>query len=302
VTPTTDAWPRLTISQWEDTRDTFHMWSQVVGKVRMALMPMVNHWWQVTLYVSARGLTTSLMHAGPIGVEIEFDFVDHVLAIRTSDGRRRDVKLEPRSVAGFYDETMTSLRDLGVTVSIYPSPAEVEEAIPFSADETHRSYDREAMQRFWHALLRIHDVMFRFRSGFIGKASPVHFFWGGLDLAATRFSGRRAPTHPGGVPHCPDWVQTLAYSHEVSSCGFWPNGDTEGLFYSYAYPQPPGFAEWPVAPDAAFFDRTLGEFVLPYAAVREAVDPAATLIAFFQSTYEAAAELGKWDRAELEAG
>jgi hypothetical protein len=296
-----DAWPRLTVSEWADARDTFHMWTQIVGKVRLALMPMLNHWWHVTLYVSARGLTTSLMHAGPVGIEMEFDFVDHVLAIRTSDGRRRDVKLEPRSVASFYDETMTSLRDLGVGVSIYPGPMEVDEAIPFGDDEKHRSYDPEAMQRFGQALLRIHEVMFGFRSDFIGKVSPIHFFWGGFDLAVTRFSGRRAPTHPGGVPHCPDWVQTLAYSHEVSSCGFWPSGDTEGVFYSYAYPAPAGFSEWRVAPDAAFFDQALGEFVLPYQAVREADDPVATLLAFFRSTYDAAAELGKWNRAELEA-
>jgi hypothetical protein len=296
----TDAWPRLTLSEWMDTRDTFHMWSQIVGKVRMALLPMVNQWWQVTLYVSARGLTTSLMHAGPIGLEMEFDFLDHVLAIRASDGRRRDVVLEPRTVASFYEDTMSSLRDLGLEISIYPGPAEVVEAIPFNEDQTHRSYDAEAMQRYWRALLRIHDVMFRFRSRFTGKASPVHFFWGGFDLAATRFSGRRAPQHPGGVPHCPDWVQTLAYSHEVSSCGFWPNGDPEGLFYSYAYPQPAGFAEARVAPEAAFYDKNLGEFVLPYRAVREADDAAATLLAFLQSTYEAAAELANWNRAELE--
>ena len=301
VTTDVDVWPRLTVSEWADTRDTFHMWSQVVGKVRLALMPMVNHWWQVTLYVSARGLTTSLMHAGPIGVEMEFDFIDHVLAIRTTDGRRRAVKLEPRSVASFYGETMTSLRELGTTVAIFPEPAEVVEAIPFPEDEIHRSYDPVAMQRFWRALLRMHDVMLRFRSGFVGKASPVHFFWGGFDLAVTRFSGRRAPQHPGGVPHCPDWVQTLAYSHEVSSCGYWPNGGEEGMFYSYAYPQPEGFADWPVAPESAFFDSTLGEFVLPYAAVREAEDPPSTLLTFFQSTYDAAAELARWNRAELEA-
>jgi hypothetical protein len=294
-------WPDLTLSEWQDTRDTFHMWSQVVGKVRLVLSPMLNHWWQVTLYVSARGLTTSLMHAGPLGLELEFDFVDHVLAIRTSDGRRRDVKLEPRSVASFYEETMAALAELGVSVTIFAGPAEVVEAIPFPQDETHRAYDPEAMQRFWIALLRMHDVMTRFRGAFIGKASPVHFFWGGFDLAVTRFSGRRAPQHPGGVPHCPDWVQTLAYSHEVSSCGFWPNGDVEGVFYSYAYPQPAGFEKWAVAPGSAFFDETLGEFVLPYRAVRQADDPAATLLTFFESTYEAAAELARWNRDELEA-
>jgi hypothetical protein len=241
------------------------------------------------------------MHAGPIGLEIEFDLVDHVLAIRTTDGRRRDVKLEPRSVASFYAETMSALADLGVTVTIFPGPSEVVEAIPYPQDETHRAYDPDAMHRYWIALLRIHEVMTRFRSGFIGKASPVHFFWGGFDLAVTRFSGRRAPPHPGGVPHCPDWVQELAYSHEVSSCGFWPNGDVEGVFYAYAYPQPSGFDQWPVAPDAALFDDAMGEFVLPYRAVREAADPSATLLTFFESTYDAAAELGRWNRDELEA-
>jgi hypothetical protein len=186
-------------------------------------------------------------------------------------------------------------------VSIYPGPMEVDEAIPFGDDEKHHSYDPEAMQRFHQALVRIHDVMLRFRSDFIGKVSPVHFFWGGFDLAVTRFSGRRAPTHPGGVAHCPDWVQELAYDHEVSSCGFWPGGDAEGVFYSYAYPAPADFAEWQVVPESAFFDQTLGEFVLPYRAVREADDPVTTLLAFFRSTYEAASELGKWNRAELEA-
>jgi hypothetical protein len=296
----TDAWPRLTLSEWEDTRDTFHMWSQIVGKIRMALTPMVNHWWNVTLYVSARGLTTSLMPAGPIGLEIEFDFLDDVLALRTTDGRRADVELSPRSVASFYDATMAALRGLGVAVAIRATPVEVVEAIPFAQDEKHHSYDAAAMRRYQAALVRIHAVMTRFRGGFIGKASPVHYFWGGADLAVTRFSGRHAPRHPGGVPNCPDWVQVLAYSHEVSSCGFWPGGSDEGSFYAYAYPEPDGFGDKVAAPDAAYYDRELHEFVLPYRAVRTADDPEARLLEFFESTYAAAADLASWDRAELE--
>jgi hypothetical protein len=294
-------WPDLTLSAWEDTRDTFHMWTQVVGKIRLALEPMVNHWWQVPLYVSARGLTTSLMHAGALGVEIEFDLIDHDLDIRTSDGRSRQIALEPRSVASFYAATMAALRDLGIPVTILARPVEVVEAIPFANDEQHHAYDAAAAQRFWRALVQVQRVMVRFRGEFVGKTSPVHFFWGGPDLAVTRFSGRRAPKHPGGVPHCADWVQELAYSHEVSSCGFWPNGSAEGTFYSYAYPQPEGFADWPVTPDAAYYDTQMGEFLLPYAAVRTADDPDAVLLSFFESTYEAAAELGKWDRAALES-
>jgi hypothetical protein len=294
------AWPDLTLSAWEDTRDTFHMWTQVVGKIRLALEPMINHWWQVPLYVSARGLTTSLMHADTRGLEIEFDLVDHVLDLRTSDGRNRKVALEPRSVASFYEATMGALGELGVHVPILGRPVEVVEAIPFMQDEKHHAYDGAAVQRFWRALVQAHRVMTRFRGRFVGKASPVHFFWGGPDLAVTRFSGRPAPKHPGGVPHCADWVQELAYSHEVSSCGFWPGGSAEGSFYSYAYPRPEGFADWPVTPDAAYFDDASGEFLLPYAAVRTADDPDAFLLSFFESTYEAAAELGRWDRAALE--
>jgi uncharacterized protein DUF5996 len=296
----TAAWPDLTLSAWADTRDTFHLWTQVVGKIRLALEPMVNHWWQVPLYLSARGLTTSLMHSGSTGVEIEFDLVDHVLDLRTTDGRRAQVRLEPRSVASFYEATMAALRDLDVEVKILPRPVEVVEAIPFADDERHHSYDAAAIHRFWVALVQIHRVMRRFRAGFIGKVSPVHFFWGGPDLAVTRFSGREAPRHPGGVPNCADWVQELAYSHEVSSCGFWPGGSAEGSFYSYAYPEPVGFGDWPVAPDPASYDHDLGEFLLPYGAVRTAQDPDAMLLAFLQSTYDAAAELGGWDRSALE--
>jgi hypothetical protein len=293
-------WPDLTLSRWEDTRDTLHMWTQIVGKVRLALAPMVNHWWQVPLYVTGRGLSTSLMNAQGRGLDLEFDFVDHVLALRTTDGEARTIALEPRTVASFYHATMDALADVGVAVSMLARPVEVAEAIPFEVDDRHRSYDPDAANRFWVALVHAHRVMTAFRSGFIGKVSPVHFFWGGPDLAVTRFSGRRAPKHPGGVPNCADWVQELAYSHEVSSCGFWPGGSREGTFYSYAYPSPGGFDEWPVQPPGAYYDKTMGEFLLPYATVRAADDPDATLLAFFQSTYDAAADLADWPRADLE--
>jgi hypothetical protein len=276
------------------------MWTQIVGKVRMALEPMLNHWWHVTLYISARGLTTSLMHAGDRGLEIEFDFLDHQLELRTTDGARRHVSLEPRSVASFHAATMAALDDLGVDVTIDRRPQEVVEAIPFDEDDVHRAYDADAAERFWLALVGIHRVLSNFRSRFIGKASPVHFFWGGADICTTRFSGRPAPKHPGGVPNCPDWVQELAYSHEVSSCGYWPGGGDEGAFYAYAYPEPAGFADWPVEPEGAYYDANLSEFLLPYELVRTSPTPDAALLAFVQTTYEAAAELGHWDRDALE--
>jgi hypothetical protein len=295
-------WPVLTLAEWEDTRDTLHLWTQVVGKVRLALEPMVNHWWQVPLYLSARGLTTSVMHSNVGDLEMEFDFLDHVLAIRTSTGELRQVALEPRSVADFYAATMSALDSLGMDVKILPRPVEIPAAIPFTEDEQHRSYDAAAAQRFWIALSQAHRVMFRFRAGFRGKASPVHFFWGGFDLAVSRFSGRTAPKHPGGIPNCPDWVMQLAYSHEVSSCGFWPDGSAEGSFYAYAYPVPDAFADWKVQPAEAYFDEALREFILPYTAVRRATNPDAVLLSFLQSTYDAAAELAHWDRAALEVG
>lgn len=293
-------WPELTLAEWEDTRDTVHMWTQVVGKIRLALEPMVNHWWQVPLYVSARGLTTSLMHVGTRGLEVEFDFVEHALELRVSDGRARQIPLVPQSVAAFYAEVMAALAALDVNPHLMTHPVEVPVSIPFEDDETHRAYDAEAMQRYWRALVQAHRLMTQFRARFIGKASPVHFFWGGFDLSTSRFSGRRAPQHRGGIPNCPDWVQVLAYSHEVSSCGFWPGGSEEGSFFAYAYPTPDGFADWPVEPAAAYFDEALGEFLLPYQAVRLADDPDAMLLAFFQSTYDAAAELARWDRDALE--
>jgi hypothetical protein len=293
-------WPDLTLARWADTRDTLHMWTQVVGKIRMALQPPVNHWWHVTLYVSARGLTTALMPAGDFGLEIEFDFVDHDLVLRTTRGERRTVGLESRSVAGFYAETMAALGDLGVGVHLLARPVEVPVAIPFAEDTEHHSYDPDAVRRFWLAMVHVDRVLHEFRGRFIGKASPVHFFWGGFDMAVTRFSGRPAPRHRGGVPNCADWVMEEAYSHEVSSCGFWPDGSEEGSFYSYAYPEPEGFSAWPVVPSAAYYDGAFGDFILPYRSVRTADDPDAMLLAFLQSTYEAAAELAHWDRSALE--
>ncbi len=293
------AWPELTLADWADTRDTLHLWTQVVGKVRLALEPMVNHWWQVPLYVSARGLTTSLMHAGGRGAEIEFDFSEHTLRVDTTDGAHRRLRLEPRSVADFYGEVMATLDQLGVKARIVARPVEVAVALPFAEDDEHCSYDPAAAQRFWTALVHADRILHRFRAGFVGKVSPVHFFWGSFDLAVSRFSGRPAPRHPGGVRNCPDRVQHVAYSHELSSCGFWPGGSAEGSFYAYAYPTPEGFADWPVeAP--GFFDSALGEFLLPYADARAAADPDTVVGAFLQSTYEGAAELAGWDRAVLE--
>ncbi|MFF2315224.1 DUF5996 family protein [Arthrobacter sp. NPDC058097] len=294
-------WPELTLSEWQETRDTLHLWTQVVGKIRLALEPMMNHWWQVTLYVSARGLTTSLMHTQGHSLEIEFDFAAHVLELRQTNGDMRRVYLKPRSVADFYAATMAALDELGVEVKIWPRPVEVPEAIPFPLDERHCAYDPAAAHRFWQVLVQAQRVMQVFRSRFSGKSSPVHFFWGGSDLAVTRFSGRPAPRHPGGVPNCPAWVQEAAYSHEVYSCGFWPGGSDEGSFYAYAYPEPAGFTGWPVKPEAAFYDGAMREYLLPYTAVRTAGNPDATLLEFFQSIYEAAAELAGWDRTALES-
>ena len=293
-------WPSAPVDEWTDTRDTLHMWTQIVGKVRLALAPMVNHWWQVPFYVSARGLTTSAIPYDDQSFEMEFDFLDHHLHIRSSDGRERRVPLEPKPVATFYHETMAALDDLGIRVSLWPHPVEVEHAVPFAEDTEHASYDPDRVRRFFDQLTCAQRVFSEFRSGFVGKASPVHFFWGAMDLAVTRFSGRPAPPHPGGAPNVADWVMVEAYSHEVSSCGFWPGGAAEGSFYSYAYPEPPGFAQHPVVPDAARYSADVGEFLLPYEAVRTAADPDRTLLDFLQSSYEAAAEHAGWDRAALE--
>lgn len=298
----THAWPVLpALADWQDTCDTLHMWAQIVGKVRLALGPWINHSWGSTLYVTPRGLTTSLMPYGSRGLAIDFDFVDHALLVSTSMGEQRRLPLEPMSVAQFYRQTMDTLGDLGVEVDLLARPVEVEVAIPFAEDTTHASYDADAVHRFWRALMQADRMFQAFRARFIGKASPVHFFWGAFDLAATRFSGRPAPKHPGGVPNCADWVMEEAYSHELASAGFWPGaGVGEAAFYAYAYPEPEGFRELPIQPAAAYYLEALGEYLLPYEAVRAAADPDATLLAFLQSTYEAAADLAEWDREALE--
>jgi hypothetical protein len=298
----TDAWPPLPLDAWSDTATTLHRWLQIVGKIRLGHVPWVNHWWHATFYVTARGVTTSPMFEGTRSFEIGFDFVDHRLHVATSDGRRNELALEPQSVAVFHDRLLAMLAGLDLRVRIHEAPNELPDATPFPEDREHRAYDRDAVHRFWRILVQADRVMKTFRSRFIGKCSPVHLFWGALDMAVTRFSGRPAPEHPGGVPHLPDRVAREAYSHEVSSCGFWPGSGPVGYpaFYAYAYPEPEGFAGWRVRPDGAFYSAELREFILPYDAVRVAADPDATLLEFFQSTYEAAATLGTWDRGALE--
>ena len=295
-------WPSIPLADWQDTRDTLQLYTQIVGKVRMANEPDTNHWWNVPLYVTARGLTTSVIpHATGSPFQIDFDFLEHRLDIDTVDGDRRSIKLESRPVAAFYQQVMSALTDLGVPTEIWPVPVEIPGAIPFPEDQQHSSYDPHAVQRFWRALVAMEFVFRTFRSRFIGKVSPVHLFWGALDVAVTRFSGRRAPLHPGGAPNCGPHVMWEAYSHEVSSAGYWPGAPgAEGVFYSYAYPEPPGYRDVTVAPGDARFDGDLGEFVLPYETVRTADDPEGLLLSFLQTTYEAAADTGRWDRAALE--
>ncbi|WP_138758260.1 DUF5996 family protein [Modestobacter altitudinis] len=292
--PPFEPWPALPLEQWQDTRDTLHLWTQVVGKIRLALAPAANHWWHVPLYVDARGLTTSLMPYRGRGLEVVFDLTSHELQLLSTLGARRRMSLGPRSVADFTAEFRSHLRALDVDVPIHPVPVEVSEAIPFDQDTEHASYDADAVHRFWTSLVSAHRVLSRFRGEFRGKASPVHFFWGAFDLAVTRFSGRPAPRHPGGVPHCPDSVMVEAYSDEVSSCGYWPGGAAEGVFYAYAYPEPAGYRTSPVAPGTATFDEALGEFVLPYADVRQAADPDGHLLDFLSSTHAAAARTAGW--------
>lgn len=276
------------------------MWMQIVGKVRLAHAPLVNHWWQVTLYVTPRGLTTSAIPYDTEGFDIEFDFIDHQLLIRTSTGATRSVRLEPKSVAEFYSQTMQALDDLGLPTRIQAHPNEVDPALAFAEDVEHASYDRDAAHLFWRQLLQANRVLGQFRSRFIGKVSPVHFFWGAMDLACTRFSGRSAPRHPGGAPNVGDWVMVEGYSRELSSCGFFPGGGDEGAFYAYAYPEPYGFGDHPVGPVEAHYSKELGEFLLPYEAVRQATDPDQVLLGFLQDSYEAAAIHAGWDRADLE--
>jgi hypothetical protein len=279
------AWPCLPVAAWQATRDTVHLWTQIVGKTRLALTPHQNHWWNVTLYVNAVGLTTALMPLGSRGgLEVVFDFTDHQLLLSTTDGRRRRMRLEPRTVADFYAEYRGHLSALGVDLEINPTPNEVVDAIPFPDDEVHASYDAGAVRAFWRSLVSVHHVFEEFRGGFRGKCSPVHFFWGSFDLAVTRFSGRPAPAHPGGVPHCPDRVMVEAYDSELSSCGYWPGGADEGIFYAYAYPSPAGFRDQETRPPESYYDETLAEYVLPYSAVRRSPDPRGTLLEFLNDT------------------
>ena len=294
-------WPDLTIADWKETCTTLHMWTQIVGKIRTTQMPWINHSWHVTLYVTPRGLTTLAMPHGPRTFQIDFDFVDHRLLLNSSDGDSRTLELSPMTVAEFYSRILNAADEIGLPIQIHGGPNEVESAVPFAEDVEHQSYDAESVARFHQAVVQIERLMQKFRSGFRGKCSPVHFFWGSFDLAVTRFSGRTAPLHPGGFPNMPDWITREAYSHEVSSCGFWPGGgEQEAIFYSYSYPAPDGFSESAVKPDAAVFSEDLGEFVLPYAAIRQSKSPDRDLLAFFQTTYDAAAEKANWDRTSLE--
>jgi hypothetical protein len=297
-------WPSLSYPAGKDTCATLHLWTQIVGKIRLAKTPWLNHSWHVTLYVWARGLTTSPIPDGARAFQIDFDFIDHVLWLRTSDGHYRQLMLRPLAVAEFYADLMVALRELGIGVTINKMPNEIPDAIAFDEDTVHAAYDPDYANRFWRVLLAADRVFSHFRTGFLGKVSPVHFFWGSNDLAVTRFSGRTAPRHPGGVPRLPDTVAQEAYSHEVSSAGFWPGGGVIDFpaFYSYAYPVPEGFSAAKVASKEAYFNKELGEFILPYEAVRSAADPEASLMEFLQSTYVAAADLAKWDRAALECG
>jgi Family of unknown function (DUF5996) len=295
-------WPELPTAAWRESYATLHLWTQIVGKIRLSRTPWLNHSWHVALYVTARGLTTSPIPDGSRTFQFDFDFLDHVLRISDSDGAERQFALAGKSVASFFAATLAALAELGIRVKIDEMPNEIAEPIGFSQDHGHSSYDPDAVQRFFQILVNTDRVFKQFRTGFLGKASPVHFFWGSFDLAVTRFSGRRAPRHPGGVPHLPDAVANEAYSHEVSSAGFWPGGGAIDYpaFYSYAYPEPAGYRTAVVRPDAAFFADALGEFMLPYDAVRVADDPDKMLLEFLQSTYEAAANAAKWDRDALE--
>jgi len=295
-------WPPLPLAAWSDTYATLHMWTQIVGKTRLALAPMANHWWQVPLYVSARGLTTSAIPYQGRTFDVEFDFIDHALTARASGGATRTMPLTPRSVADFHGAYMALLHSLGIDVQIVPVPVEVEIAIPFAEDHTHASYEAEAVNRWWCILVQTERVFERFRNRFLGKTSPTHFFWGSFDLAHTRFSGRPAPRHPGGAPHCPDYVMVEAYSHECSSVGFWPGSGVvaEPAFYAYTYPEPAEYPRAPLLPAGAAYNADFRECILPYNVVRTAASPDDALLAFCQSTYDAAANTGAWDRAALD--
>lgn len=294
-------WPELTIADWKDTCATLHLWTQVIGKIRTAQMPWTNHSWHVTLYVTPQGLTTLAMPYKQGSFQADFDFINHRLLFTSSDGSSQSIDLGPMSVAEFYNRVIDTLKKMKIEVYFHGKPNEVDPAIPFAEDTENKSYDAASVDRLRQSLVLTDRVMKQFRAGFRGKCSPVHFFWGSFDLAVTRFSGRTAPQHPGGFPNMPDWITHEAYSHEVSSCGFWPGGgEQEAFFYSYAYPTPDGFANRPIRPDAASHHAELGEFVLPYEAIRQSDSPDADLLEFFQSTYDAAAVTGNWDRDALE--
>jgi uncharacterized protein DUF5996 len=298
---TTNLWPALPLAEWKDTYHTLHMWTQIVGKIKLALTPLVNHWWNISLYVTPRGLTTSAMPFNNRLFQIDFDFIDHLLLIETTDSSTKKIALRQRSVAEFYQETMAALRSLGMPVTIWTTPVEVPDPIPFEKDQKHAAYDPEYAQRFWRIMAQTSLVLTEFRSRFTGKVSPVHFFWGAFDLAVTRFSGRTAPSHPG-APNLARFVAVEAYSHEVSSCGFWPGGGPvdEPAFFAYAYPEPQGFKDYPIQPTEAFYHTGMREFLVPYDVVRTAKSPDEVLLSFLQSTYEAAATCAKWDRRALE--
>lgn len=298
-----NSWPDLPFAQWRDTLETLHRWTQIVGKTRMSHTPMQNHWWNATLYITSRGLGTSTMPEAARNFEVDFDFTDHSLVIRVSDGASRTISLRPVSVAEFYGEYIDSLESLGIRPRIYPVPMELPDTLRFDEDHTHSSYDPDSANRCWQALSQIDRVFKIFRGGFLGKSSPSHFWWGSFDLSCTRFSGKRAPTHPGGVPNCPDYVTIEAYSHECISVGWWPGsagGLEEPAFYAYAYPEPHGCSNAPIDPPEGYYHTGMHEWVLPYDAVRRAADPDSMLLSFCQSTYAAAANLGGWDRAALE--
>ncbi len=296
-----ETWPSLPLESWKNTYATLQLWLQIVGKVRLKQASLVNHWWQATFYLTSRGLTTLPISYGPRTFEVHFDFIDHLLIINTSDGASASLPLTPISVADFYEQFMTLLRSLDVHVRIWPVPVEIADPVPFAEDRIHSAYDREYVNRFGRILVQSARVFETFRCRFVGKCSPVHFFWGAFDLAVTRFSGRAGPKHPP-VPNLADFVAIEAYSHEVSSCGFWPGGGPiqEPFYYAYAYPEAAGFRDYQIRTPEAFYSQEFGEFVLPYEVVRQANDPDRKLLTFLQGTYEAAAETGHWDRAHLE--
>jgi len=299
----TPVWPALELNEWAETYDTLHRWAQIIGKTRLRLAPMQNHWWHVTLYLTARGLSTSPMPAGAFEVEVEMDFIDHALVVRTSDGRIVSSSLVAEPVAEFYSRYMALLTQLGVHAHIWPVPVEMSDTLRFDEDRVHDSYDLDAAHRCWRVLAEADRVFKTFRGGFLGKSSPSHFWWGGFDLACTRFSGRPAPIHPGGIPNCPDYVTREGYSHECISVGWWPGtigGLEQPAFYAYAYPEPPGCPTAPIKPEGAYYHGELHEWILPYDVMRTSSNPTTTLLDFCESTYSAAADRGHWDRASLE--